>query len=631
MNVFEEQPQETFVKPAAGKVALEVNRAATAEVDDPDNVGKSRKRMGFVSNLDEKDQLSVVFGGSTSTGPKPRNEDAFAAKQPDSSSVRTIKGVVACIADGLSSSEDAQQASQTSVATFIDDYYSTPDTWDVKKSAARVLNSINSWLYHQGIQTSSGYGSEHNTLLTTFSAVVLKSTTAHLLHAGDSRIYLVRKGALHQLTKDHSHKRAGNKPFLTRALGMDSRLEVDYLQEEVEQGDILLLTTDGVHDFVRESQLLQFICQSDESLESRAKKIIAKAEAQGSDDNLSCLMMEVKGLPSADIDEVHRRLTQLAIPPEMTVGQKIDSFEVLRVIHSGTRSHLYLVKDNISKQLRVLKAPSENFSEDPLYLEGFIREQWIGRRINHPSVMTIYPRPESSPFLYHVCEYIEGSTLRQWILDNPKPSLEKVRELTKAMISALRVLQRMGMVHRDLKPENVMLDEKGQVHLIDFGTVQVDGLDELGSLIDEDVPVGSVNYIAPEYLRGGKGTYQSDLFSLAVMVYEMITGELPHKIPAAQLRQPQSVHTWRYIPLLQRRDDLPVWLDLALAKACSEAPGERYMALSEFMQDLCTPNKQLLSSHAQAPLLQKNPLLFWQCTSAVLVAVVIIQAWIITH
>jgi len=583
--------------------------------------------MGSISNLDEKDQLSVVFGGYSRTGPKPRNEDAFAAKQPDSKNVRTLKGVVACMADGLSSSAGAQQASQTSVATFIDDYYSTPDSWDVKKSAARVLNAINSWLYHQGLQTSSAYGGEHNTLLTTFSAVVLKSTTAHLLHVGDSRIYLIRRERLHQLTNDHSHKRAGNKAFLTRALGMDCRLEVDYRQEEVEPGDILLLTTDGVHDFVRESQLLQLLAQTELSLEARAQTIVAQAEAQGSDDNLSCLMMEVRSLPSADIDEVHRRLTQLAIPPEMTVGQKIDSFEVLRVIHSGARSHLYLVKDSVSKQLRVLKAPSENFSEDPLYLEGFIREQWIGRRINHPSVMTIYPRPESSPFLYHVCEYIEGSTLRQWILDNPKPSLEKVRELTQAIISALRVLQRMGMVHRDLKPENVMLDEKGLVHLIDFGTVQVDGLDELGSLIDEDVPVGSVNYIAPEYLRGGKGTYQSDLFSLAVMVYEMITGELPHKIPAAQLRQPQSVHSWRYVSLRQHRDDLPLWIDLTLKKACSEAPSERYMALSEFMQDLCTPNQQLLSSHAQAPLLQKNPLLFWQCMSAGLAVLVIVQAW----
>jgi len=627
MDVFTEQKQETSIKPAVGKVALGVNGTITAEAGGLDDVGKSRKPMGCVTNLDEQDQLSVVFGGSSSAGPKLRNEDAFAAKQPDSKSTRTIKGVVACIADGLSSSDGAQQASQTSVATFIDDYYSTPDTWDVKKSAARVLNSINSWLYHQGLQTSSGYVGEHHTLLTTFSAVVLKSTTAHLLHAGDSRIYLVRKGALHQLTNDHSHKRAGNKPFLTRALGMDSRLEVDYRQEEVEIGDILLLTTDGVHDFVRESQLLQFIFQSDEPLELRAKNIIACAEAQGSDDNLSCLMMEVKALPSADIDEVHRRLTELAIPPEMTVGQKIDSFEVLRVIHSGTRSHLYLVKDSVSKQLRVLKAPSENFSEDPLYLEGFIREQWIGRRINHPSVMTIYPRPENSPFLYHVCEYIEGSTLRQWILDNPQPSLEKVRELTKAMVSALRVLQRMGMVHRDLKPENVMLDEMGLVHLIDFGTVQVDGLDELGSLIDEDVPVGSVNYIAPEYLRGGKGTYQSDLFSLGVMVYEMITGELPHKIPAGQLRQPQSVHTWRYVRVRQHRDDLPLWFDLALQKACSEAPSERYMALSEFVQDLCTPNKQLLSSHVQTPLLQKNPLLFWQCMSAGLAVLVVVQAW----
>jgi serine/threonine protein phosphatase PrpC len=170
-------------------------------------------------------QLVVRFGGASSAGVKPGNQDAFAAHQPEAGVCR-LKGAVACIADGLSCSEQAQQASQTAVTQFIEDYYSTPDTWSVKTAAARVLSSMNSWFFHQGQASAQ----PHHGLVTTFSAVICKSTTAHIFHVGDSRIYRLRGDKSEQLTRDHHHLAGDNRPCLTRALGADSRLEVDYLQ-----------------------------------------------------------------------------------------------------------------------------------------------------------------------------------------------------------------------------------------------------------------------------------------------------------------------------------------------------------------------------------------------------------------
>ena len=576
--------------------------------------------------LYDQRSVEVSLGGYTTKGVKEENQDAFAAKQPESIGVRHTKGIVACIADGVSVCTEAQKASTTSVTTFIEDYYSTPETWSIRQAAARVLNSLNSWLFYNGQQGNDpGRG-----LVTTFSGIVFKSNTAHLVHVGDSRIYRYREGELICLTRDHVHKSGGDKSFLVRAMGMDNLLEVDYQAKNLHLNDVYLLSTDGLHEFVSSSEM-QACLASDENLETAAKSIVDRALANGSDDNVSCLLVKIDHLPTSDIDEVHRQLTQLVIPPVLKVGHKLDNFEILRVVHNGTRSHVYLAQSKVTKKQYILKAPSENFSEDAQYLEGFIREEWVGRRINHPLVMKIYPRPQGSPFLYHVCEYIPGVTLRQWMFDNPSPSLAKVRLMTESIIKAIRVLQRGGMVHRDLKPENVLVDTKGHAHLIDFGTIQVDSLDEIKSPLAGEVPVGSLNYIAPEYLLGNEGYHYSDIFSLGVMVYEMLTGKLPYKTSDSQQWDAQKHQSWDYIPASRWRSDVPRWLDLTLEKACHASVEKRYHVLSEFLTDLSSPNAELIRRFDAQPLIKRNPLLVWKSISALLLVLLLIESWYLSR
>ncbi len=555
--------------------------------------------------------LDVEIGGASSAGCRPVNEDAFAAREPGESE-RNHKGIVACIADGASCSSSAQLASQTSVTNFIEDYYSTPDSWSVRESAACVLSSLNSWLFNTGRR-----GSQQDSLVTTFSAVILKSTTAHLFHVGDSRIYRLKNGRLEQLTTDHTRPRLGQSPFLTRALGIDSHLQVDYSRIEINKGDLLLLTSDGLHQYLDKTRISELLDCDNEDLESTSKQLISMALAQGSDDNLSCLVIRVNEIPGQAVDEIHRKLTRLTIPPAMEPGMTLDGFEVIRVLHAGTRSHVYQVKDQTDGTLYVLKAPSINFEDDPLYLESFLREQWAGRRLNHHNIMKIYPGEETSPFLYHLCEYVEGQTLRQWILDNPNPPPEKVRDFLKSIVIALRAFQRMSMVHRDIKPENIMLDANGSIKIIDFGTVQVSGLQEVSSPLAEQIPVGSVNYTAPEYIRYGKAASTSDLYSLGVIAYELLTGKLPYS-QKSQAVQSLRNKDWQYLSLRRYRPDIPVWIDLAIEKALSRDPSRRQQAYSEFIQDICTPNQSLLKKHESAPLLERDPTLFWQGTSVLM-------------
>jgi len=575
-------------------------------------------------------QLELSIGGFSDAGTRDVNQDAFAVKVPSSYSEKKYKGIVASLADGVSCSSNGQQASQTSVTQFINDYYCTAESWSVKLAASKVLNSLNTWLYQH-----SRADLRHNGLITTFSSIVFKSTTAHIFHIGDSRIYRYRSGSLQQLTHDHARSLHAKKSVLTRGLGMDCNIDIDYQTTRLQKGDIFLLTSDGVHDWVSHNRLGEHLealskesCNSD-YLEKVAKTVCDEALQKESNDNLTCLLLKVDSLPNSGVDELFKNAINLTIPPALSVGNEIDCFKIDKMIHQGARSHVYLATDQRTKNQLVLKMPSLNFVGDSVYLEGFCKEQWVGQKLTHASIMKILPSVKSSPFLYHICEPVEGVTLRHWMENNPQPSLESACNIIKKIVFAVRLLQRSGMVHRDLKPENIMIKENHDIVLLDFGTVQIDSLDEIAPSTASDVPLGALDYIAPEYLNGGQATSISDLFSIAVIAFELLSGELPYLPSTSQSLQKARANQWQYRSIRQFRKALPEWVDNVLEKATHPVLGKRYSAMSEFINDLSVENQSLQKQTPQQSLLEKNPLKFWQSTSLILSVIAIVELFII--
>ena len=180
-----------------------------------------------------------------------------------------------------------------------------------------------------------------------------------------------------------------------------------------------------------------------------------------------------------------------------------------------------------------------------------------------------------------------------------------------------------------------MIMPDGKVILIDFGAATADGFEEAFPTLEEEVPLGEVNYSAPEYINGHKATHQSDIFSIGIICYELLSGQkiankhreraLPYKRNTQQSLQGKRHQVWDYHSLLFEREELPVWVDEAIKKACQALPSLRYQHMSEFMADLNTPNTELLRHKQAQPLIEREPILFWKGLSIVLGVVVIIE------
>ncbi|WP_299693228.1 bifunctional protein-serine/threonine kinase/phosphatase [uncultured Vibrio sp.] len=575
---------------------------------------------------ESNNQLALKFGGYSNQGGRDENQDAIIVKHPKTRVEQELKGSVACIADGASCSEHGQKASHTTVMQFIDDYYATPQSWSIQRSAQKVLKSLNAWLFNSSFSNiHPAQQINHNALVSTFSSVILKSNTAHIFHVGDSRIYLLREGELRQLTRDHTRKNIGQKHYLTRALGMDNQLNVDYQTLPIKKNDRFILTSDGVHEFVSPNTFKEHIDQPNLDFECAAQTICNTALSHNSTDNVSCLIIEVTHLPKPSLIEFHEKLSNRAIPPALKIGQSIDNFMILEILYAGSRSHVYRVIHKETQAEFVLKAPSVQYQDDPAQLSAFFNEQWAGILLNNKRVMKVYPTPEHSNFLYQICECVEGITLRQWMYDNPTPSLKQVREILDKVTQGIRVLQRADMVHRDLKPENIMIQRDGEIKIIDLGAVLIRGLEEREHIEKDPTPLGAVNYIAPETIKHNTATTSSDLFSIAVIGYEMLTGQLPYsKMDAQSLKQTRH-HQWQYQPLTQKRSDIPAWVDLVLQKACAESPSERHLVLGDFVSDLYTPNQNLVKRKAKQPLINRNPIQFWKVLSLLLGMIAIVE------
>lgn len=565
--------------------------------------------------------LRVSIGQYSDKGRKETNQDshgAFVPKEP----LTTLKGICVALADGISTSSVSEEASQAAISSFLEDYYCTSEAWSVKTSAERVLSAVNSWLHSQTLRSPFRYEADQG-YVCTFAALVLKSSTAHVFHVGDTRVYRVGESGLERLTNDHRVRVSPEETYLSRALGATQALELDYRATAIAKGSTFLLTTDGVHEHVSDDEMFGLLARHAGDLDSAAKLVADAAYENGSADNLTVQIVRVEELAPDGSVELLAELSELPLPPVFEAGARFDGYTVLREVHASHRSHVYLARDDESGEHVIIKTPAIDLRADAVLLERFLLEEWIARRIHHPNVLAPLRQKRTRSFVYLVTEYIEGQTLAQWLLDHPKPDLETVRQIVEQIARGLNAFHKLEMLHQDLRPENVMIDRSGTVKIIDFGSVHVAGIAEIAGPDAARELLGTAQYTAPEYFVGEAGSPRSDLFSLGVITYQMLSGRLPYGAEVSKCRTKQAQRRLTYQPLFAEDRALPAWLDDALAKAVHPDPRRRYRELSEFLFDLRHPSRTFLSK-TRAPLIERNPVGFWKGVSAVLAVIVVV-------
>lgn len=568
-----------------------------------------------------RNQLKISIAQYSTPGRKEINQDFHDICIPKEPQL-TNKGIAIALADGISSSDVSQIASKTSVTSFLIDYFSTPESWSVKKSAERVLSATNSWLYSQSKQGQYHYEKDRG-YVCTFSGMIIRSSTAHIFHAGDTRIYRLRDNRLEQLTEDHRLWISREKSYLSRALGMDSQVTTDYESFPVEKNDIFLFMTDGVYEFVSSDFIIQTLQEENHPFESMAKIISDKAYDEGSTDNLTIQIVRIDALPHKNIDEIHKQLTHKPFPPVLEPRSSFDGYTIIRILSSSSRSHVYLARDDETGTSVVLKTPSIDLRDDKAYLERFLMEEWIAIRINSPHVAKSYLQTRKRNYLYTVTEFIEGQTLKQWMIDNPKPTTETVRKIAEQIARGLLAFHRQEMIHQDLRPENIIIDNSGTVKIIDFGSTRVEGIVDVNTYLDQENLLGTALYSAPEYFLGKIGTSRSDLFSLGVIVYQMLSGEFPYGVQVARCTTKAAQKKLKYASLESEDSKIPVWIDEALKKALQPDPYERYGELSEFLYDLRHPNSAFVN-RTRPPLIERHPVVIWKGISFILFVIILL-------
>jgi serine/threonine protein phosphatase PrpC len=558
--------------------------------------------------------VKASIGFFSATGARERNEDfagaVFGWELPSPRS-----DIVAAIADGIGSTKGGRVAAETAVRGFLDGFCELPETMEVRRAAAKVINSLNSWIHSLGQRDP-----DLAEMGCTFTALVLRGHIVHVLHIGDTRAYRFSGDRLTLLTTDHAREVGeGRSGVLYRALGVETEARLDYTTQPVARHDRFLLCSDGVHGVLLPERIADIMREQSGSNET-ARALVAAALQSSSSDNCTAMVIDVVELPTGGAD-VGAAMMQLPLIPVPTIDEMVDGFLLKALISDGRYTRLFLAVDELEGGDFVLKFPKLQVGEVAAYRTAFVRETWVGARVHSPWIGRVIELPPGrQTCLYTIMPFYQGELLEGRIARRPLVALEEGRNIAIKLARAVAALHRADIIHRDIKPDNVILERDGSLKLIDLGVVRVPGLEDAPP---QNIP-GTVAYMAPEMFEGEAGNEATDLYALGITIYRAFTAEFPYSNVDAT-SQPRRR---RPIPLATLRPDLPAWLEATLARAIALNPAERFRDVAEFALEMeAVPARAPVVARRPQTFYERSPVRFWQGVAALLALTVILLLW----
>jgi serine/threonine-protein kinase len=263
-------------------------------------------------------------------------------------------------------------------------------------------------------------------------------------------------------------------------------------------------------------------------------------------------------------------------------GTEIDYYRIEEPVARSGMATIYRATDTRDNRQVALKIPHPDMEADPILFDRFQREAGIGEKLDHPKVMRVYGGEERSR-IYMVMEWCEGRLLRE-ILDEGPLSQERALRIAGEVLEGLDYIHANGVVHRDLKPENIMVDEHDHIKLIDFG-IAGDAAAKRLTYANFTAAIGTPNYISPEQVKGKRGDGRSDIYSMGVILYEMLSGKLPFTGPNPMAAMNDRLLNYPVPPTVANPAISPQ-LQEVIYRAMERDAKNRYAKASEFAWDL---------------------------------------------
>jgi len=555
-------------------------------------------------------RLELRFGYATDTGPRERNED-YAAFYAGSREQQARLGAVAAIADGVGGAKGGREAAELAVRSFIEGHLGQNETLGIQHNSARTVEAFNSWVHSIGRSDENLAG-----MACTLTVLVLRGRQVHVIHVGDTRAYRWRDGRLDQMTTDHAMTGAGLRHILTRAVGAEESIRIDYAVDTLRLYDRYLLCSDGIHGGVANRQIAEILARRN-APEETARELVEAGIAARTGDNATALVVDVIGLPPADRSDLAFAAASLPLIAVPKAGATIDGFYLQAMLADGRYTRVFDAEDRIERRRVILKFPKPVTGAESVLRDAFLREAWIAARVRSPWVGEAIELPAGRrTALYTALPFYEGETLERRLSRPPGLTLTSGLDYAIKLAGGVAALHRAGVVHRDIKPENVMLEairdrEVPGLRLIDLGVARLPHM--------EDIPApyapGTPSYMAPELLAGAPGDERSDQFALGVTIYRMFTGAYPY----GEIEPFSHPRFKRAKPLAAHRPDLPAWLDEALARATAADREDRFGDVFEFIFALeHGAIRAAPPAPRRRPLYERNPLLVWKVVAALL-------------
>jgi serine/threonine protein kinase len=278
-------------------------------------------------------------------------------------------------------------------------------------------------------------------------------------------------------------------------------------------------------------------------------------------------------------------ISRLPVVPPPEPGDVLDRFTIETLLHKSRNFRLYRALDQESGSPVVLKFPNPRHANDPGFADSFLREEWIGKRLESPFLVKTLPvRAGRRSALYSVMALQSGEGLTERIKRKGRLTVREAVHYTTQLLEALEEMHRQGIVHGDVRAKNISVDkQKRQLFLLGLGTTQIE---PLGSMTHSpETPKSSVTHYAPELFSGADKSPKTDIYSAGVTLYRMLTGRYPYGRISSRDEAPQGP----MIPATRYNEEVPHWLEQVLARACALDPHERFESASEFAEALAEP------------------------------------------